>query len=260
MKKSTIHLSLPRGSRPPELHVQTDALTVAHLSTRATEGDVSKTTIASMTLAGSAAAAAVGQPDMTIDFKFLLSESAAARGGRNEVRELTAAIAGMRLAYASRTPQTAAEHEERAAKLAAGEKALAAVAPTLAKFEALCGLSSGQIVAEVVTRALSQPAAAAAPAPVPARSPGVPKEDAEIILRNNLPRAHEHWQIWTMCALAAAAAGREFTVPRPKAKPTPPAPTPPTPTATPPGAGAVDKLVTAGATAANTKPNEEGQP
>lgn len=254
-KNTTIHLSLPAGSRPPEMHVQTAPATVAYLTARAAAADVSMTSIASLILAANAAAGTAGAADMTIDFRFLLGESREARAGLADVRALTQAIAGMRLATASRSPSSEAERESRAARLATGDKALAAVASTLAKLETLCGMASGQLVAEVVTRALSAPEPpAAAPAPVPARSPGVPKEDAEIILRNNLPRAHEHWQIWTMCAMAAAAAGREFTVPRPKAKPTPPAPTPPTPTATPPSR-AVDKLVTAAAAT-----SQEGQP
>lgn len=252
MKTQTIHLSLPRGSKPPELHTQVDALTVAYLTQRAAAGGVSKTLVASMGIAANAAAASAGAADMTIDFRFLLGESREARAGLADVRALTQAIAGMRLATASRSPSSEEDREVRAQRLAAGEKALAAVASTLAKLETLCGMASGQLVAEVVTRALAVPAT-----PAPALPPGVTQEDVETFLRNNSVRAAESSPVWVGCALAAHAAGREFTVPRPAAKPTPPrqpaTSKPTTPATPPPAAGAVDKLVPAAATSEGAK-------
>lgn len=251
MKRSTIHLSLPAGSQPPEAHVQVDASTVAYLTARATAADTSMTVIASMILAANAAAAAAGRADITIEFNFALPGARDLSGARADVRALTQVVASCRLAIASRSSANAAEREERAARLAALDNALTTVAATLTKLESLCGLSASQMSAEFVTRALTELAAAAPTAPgLPSLPPSVSKKDAETFLHNHEARAVESLNAWVACALAAAAIGKEFRVPRPAPKPQP-APSKPTPPATPPASivGAVDKLAAAAATA-----------
>ncbi len=256
MKKSTIHLSLPAGSQPPALHQQVSPETLLYLASRASAGATSKTQIASMSLAASAAAA--GSPegaDMTIDFRFLLP-GAALDEAIAAVRAETAAISSARIALAStRIPSSPAGREERARLLDDLSRALASSAATHATLLAAAGLSPAGVTAEVVTRALA----------APALPPCLTTEDIETFWCNNSARAADTHGMWVACALAAHGLRKEFTVPRPAPKPKttptqpPAAPSKPTPPPAPPPPrppGAVEKLVVA---AANPRPNEEAK-
>lgn len=234
MKKTTIHLSLPAGSQPPELHTQVSPETLLYLATRASAAGASKTQIAAMSLAASAAASGPAGADLTIDFRFLLPGAALAEAIA-ALREQTAAISSARIALTStRVPSSPAARAERADLLDALAKALASAAATHATLLAAAGLSPAGLTAEVVTRALAEPAPAA-----PTLPPGVTAADVESLLRNNLQKVAA-LSIWVACALAAAAIGREFTIPRPATPPPAPPPTPP-----PADGSAVQKLVTA---------------
>lgn len=227
MKQTTIHLSLPSGSARQELHVQVSDETLAWLSELAAAAGTPITTISSHILAANRAAARSGQPDMKIEFVYWQPDAKSLAATRRDLQSLASRLQSVRTACLSSTPPAdltaAALREQRLSDLAA---ALKEVSVLLAALATLARANSSALVAHIVTRALNEPRALTAPAPAlgaPNLPPGLSMSDLERVIKSTRTTAATNLTAWLFAALAHAALGREFTVPRP---PEPPAPKP----------------------------------